>query len=88
MFTIYTEDVYDVVDISAPEVGDVIRAGGIGVEICSLEKKDGDLLINGGIDEAGFNLRPYDEDNCWKMALEDDCATWTEYGETTRWPMK
>ena len=39
-------------DISAPEVGDVVRAGGIDVEICSLEEKDGDLLINGGIDEA------------------------------------
>lgn len=82
-FTIYTEDCYDIVDISTLEVGDVIYAGGIDIEIDSLEAKDGDLLINGGIDEAGFNLRPYDEDNCWKMALEDDYATWTEAGETT-----
>ena len=43
----------------------------------------GDTIIAGGIDEGGFNLRPYDEDNCWKMALEDDYATWSEYGETT-----
>ena len=81
--TIYTEDCYDILDINTLAVGDVIWAGGIDIEIDSLEEKDGDLLINGGIDEAGFNLRPYDEDNCWKMALEDDYATWTEAGETT-----
>ena len=81
-FTIYTEDCYDIVDIDTLAVGDTIIAGGIDIKIETLERND-DLLINGGIDEGGFNLRPYDEDNCWKMALEDDYATWSEYGETT-----
>lgn len=80
--TVYTEDCYDIVDISTLEVGDTIWAGGVEIEIKSLERDD-DLLINGGIDEDGYNLRAYDEDNCWKMALEDDYATWTDRGETT-----
>ena len=78
-FTIYTEDCYDIVDISTLAVGDTIWVEGEEIEIESLERAD-DLLINGGIDKAGFNLRPYEEDNCWKMALEDDYSTWTEYG--------
>ena len=45
--------------------------------------EDGDVLINGGIDEGGFDLRAHDEDNCWKLALEDDYTTFTRYGETT-----
>ena len=81
-FTIYTEDCYDIVDIDTLAVGDTIVAGGIEIEIETLER-DEDLLINGDAYGAGFNLRAYDEDNCWKMALEDDYATWTEYGETT-----
>ena len=80
-FSIYTEDCYDIVDISTLAVGDTICVGGTDVVIESLERAD-DLLINGGIDEGGFNLRAYDEDNCWKMAMEDDHATWTECGET------
>ena len=81
-FTIWTEDCYDIVDISTLAVGDTIHAGGMDIVVESLEQAD-DLLINGGIDRGGYNLRAYEEDNCWKMALEDDYATWSCCGETT-----
>ena len=81
-FTIYTEDCYDIVDINTLAPGDTLFFGGIDLQVETVERDD-DLLINGGMDAGGLNLRPYDEDNCWKVALEDDYATWTEYGETT-----
>ena len=81
-FTIYTEDCYDIVDISSLAPGDTIYLGGLDFEIDSITRDD-DLQINGGMDEGGFNLRPYEEDNCWKVCMEDDYATWTAYGETT-----
>ena len=81
-FTIYTEDCYDIVDISNLAVGDTITVSGVDYEVTSVERAD-DLLINGGLDADDFNLRAYEEDNCWKIALEDDYATWTLCGETT-----
>ena len=80
--TVYTEDCYDIVDISTLAEGDTIYLGGIDFQIESLERAD-DLIVNGGWDNGGFNLRPFDEDNCWKAVMDDDYTTWTAYGETT-----
>ena len=81
-FTLYTEDCYDIVDISTMAPGDTIWLGGLDYEVESVEQSD-DLLVNGGMDEGGFNMRPFEEDNCWKVVLEDDYTTWSEVGETT-----
>ena len=82
-FTVYTEDIYDIVDISTLEVGDTIYIGGEACAVESLSREGEPLLINGGADEGGFTLFPYDEDNCWKVVQDDDYATWTAVGETT-----
>ena len=82
-FTIYTEDCFDIVDISTLAVGDTFYLGGVDFPIETLEEDDGELIVNGGMDEYGFNLRAFDEDNCWKVVMEDDYTTWTEYGEAT-----
>ena len=81
-FTIYTEDCFDIVDINAMAPGDTITFEGNVYTIETVERAD-DLLVNGGMEEGGFNMRPFDEDNCWKVVTEDDYTTWTACGETT-----
>ena len=81
-FTVYSEDVYDIGEISRMAAGDTFCLGGQDVEVESVDRAD-DLLINGGMDNGGFTLRAYDEDNCWKVVLEDDYHTYTNRGETT-----
>ena len=81
-FRIFTEDCYDIVDINLLDVGDTIVIDGEDVVVQSLDYAD-DLFINGGLDEDGWVLRAYDEDNCWKVAMEDDYSTYTDQGETT-----
>ena len=81
-FTVYTEDCYDIADISAMAPGDTIWFGGMDFEVYSVEQGD-DLLVNGGMDEGGFNMRAFEEDNCWKVVMEDDYTTWSDSGETT-----
>ena len=81
---VYSEDCYDIVDISAMEVGDTFVLGGLDFEIESLERdSDGDLLINGGLNNNGFTLRAYEEDNCWRVVMENDENTYTNRGEAT-----
>ena len=81
-FYVYSEDIYDIVDISEMAEGDIFWLGGLDFEVESLEREDGLLLINGGTDEGGFTLRAYDEDNCWRVVMDDDYHTYTNRGET------
>ena len=55
---------------------------GIPFVVETLERDDGDLLINGGLDNDGLTLRAFDEDNCWKVVMEDDYSTYTERGDS------
>jgi len=81
--TVYSQDVFDIVDISTLEVGDSLVVNGIPFVVETLERDDGDLLINGGLDNGGLTLRAFDEDNCWKAVMEDDQNTYTERGDAT-----
>lgn len=80
--TIYTVDCYDIVDISMLKEGDSIVIGGLTVEVESLNRENG-LEINGGLLEGGYDLMPFEEDNCWRVVELDDYPTWTEHGEAT-----
>ena len=82
-FTVYWEDTFDVVEISQLAPGDTLYVGDTVVDVETVEQDDGDLLINGGLDEGGVTLRAYDEDNCWRAVLEDDYHTYFNWGETT-----
>jgi hypothetical protein len=79
-FTVYSEDVFDIVDINTLEVGDALVVNGIPFAIETLERDD-DILINGGLDNDGLTLRAFEEDNCWKVVMEDDFSTYTERGD-------
>ena len=81
-FSAYSEDVYDLVDIGRIAVGDTFWLGGLDFEVESVERGD-DLYINGGMDNGGFTLRSYDEDNCWRVVMEDDGRVYTDRGETS-----
>lgn len=81
--TVYSQDVFDIVDISTLEVGDSLVVNGIPFVVETVERDDGDLLINGGLDNGGLTLRAFDEDNCWKAVMEDDQNTYTERGDAT-----
>lgn len=60
--TVYTYDLYDMVDISLMEAGDSILLSGEEVLISSIERGENGLIsINGGLDQGGFYL--YTEDN-------------------------
>lgn len=80
--SIYSEDIYDIVDISEMAEGDIFWLGGLDFEVESLEREDDLLLINGGNENNGFTLRAYDEDNGWKVVMDDDYHTYTNRGET------
>ena len=75
----FTVDCYDIVDIATLAVGDGIVIEGSTIEVRSLsEDESGDKLINGGLDEGGYTLRDYDEDNCWRVIEYDDYNTYTQ----------
>lgn len=78
--SLFTVDAYDIVDISTLEVGDAILIGGEWVLVESLERGDW-LMINGGNPEGGYDLVAFDEDNCWRVSLDDDYPTYTCHGE-------
>lgn len=57
-FTVYNYDLYDMVDIAALKVGDSINILGENVELSSIERDDeGNVVINGGLDVGGHELR-------------------------------
>ena len=81
--TVYSEDNFDIVEISQLAPGDTLYVGDTVVDVETVEEDDGDLLINGGLDNGGVTLRAYDEDNCWKAVEYDDHHTYFNWGETT-----
>ena len=81
--TVYTYDKYDMVDISMLNVGDILATHGGDVEITALERKDnGTVLINGGLDENGFDLIT-DETGVFYECGYSDTKSWYKIGEAT-----
>ena len=82
-FTVYWEDTFDIAEISQLAPGDTLYVNDTVIDVDSVEEDDGDLLINGGLDNGGVTLRAYDEDNCWRAVGYDDHHTYFNWGETT-----
>lgn len=60
--TVFTYDVYDIVDVSLMKEGDIILRNKEEILISSIEYDErGLVLINGGLEKGGFEL--YTEDN-------------------------
>lgn len=80
---IYAYDQYDMVDIANLKVGDTIVRYDGNLEVTSKEQDGmGAVLINGGLENDGFNLVT-DEDGVFYEMGYNDVKSWYEVGEAT-----
>ena len=80
---LYSYDQYDMVDISRLKVGDILVTHAGEVEITTLDRKEnGTILINGGLDENGFDLVT-NETGIYYECGYSDAKSWYEVGEAT-----
>ena len=80
---LYSYDQYDMVDISMLKVGDILVTHAGEVEITALDRNEnGTILINGGLDENGFDLIT-DETGVYYECGYSDAKNWHEIGEAT-----
>lgn len=80
---VYTYDSYDLVDISTLQVGDTITINQQDVKVTTLDRdEDGTVIINGGIENGGYELVSSDETTFYANGY-DDLKQYYEIGETT-----
>ena len=80
---IYTYDKYDIVDISALKVGDILVTHAGDVEVASLEcSETGMISINGGLEAGGLDLVTDDSTIYFETGM-NDAKNWYEAGEAT-----
>lgn len=81
---IYSYDKFDMVDISAMKVGDIILISGEELIVNSVERNDqGTVFINGGLDEGGLDMitddggiyfsHGYSDMKSWNLVGEANC---------------
>ena len=78
-FEIFNMDLYDAAELHSMEVGGYIEIGGKIVKIESLSK-DGNVIINGGLDNGGAELIPVGG-GVYRYQGWDDIATYTSFGK-------
>lgn len=77
--TVYSQDLYDAVEIAQMQVGDTILYNGEKVVVNSFVEANGGIDINGGLDEGGCCLAG-NEGGTYEARNWDDHATYTELG--------
>jgi hypothetical protein len=81
--TVYTYDLYDMVDIASLKEGDIIVIREQEVKVTSLEQNDyGTILINGGLECNGFELFNNDS-GVWFESGYNDVKSYYEIGKKT-----
>ena len=80
--TVYTYDLYDMVDMASLKVGDVIEIRGQEVAVDSLEQDARGIIINGGIEEGGYDFRA-DDGTVWYECGFNDAKSYYELGKAT-----
>ena len=81
--TVHAYDLYDMVDISRMQVGDTIYINGQDLLITSLEETQyGSVLINGGLEYGGHELRT-DESGVYYETGYSDVKSYYEIGGVT-----
>jgi len=79
-FTVASEDLYDAVDVNAMTVGDTLIYAGDTIVVNEIEKKDGCLTINKGLEEGGAYLNAY-EGGTYRAVQMDDHSFYTKLGQ-------
>lgn len=78
---IYTYEKFDLVDISGMKSGDIILLSGEEIPVKSVERNaQGTILVNGGLDEGGFDLAT-DENGVYFVHGYSDMKTWHPVGD-------
>ena len=79
---VYTYDLYDMVDMAALKEGDTIVIREQEVKITSIERNERGLLINGGLDNGGYEFNT-DDSTTWYESGYSDAKSYYELGEVT-----
>lgn len=81
--TVYTYDMYDMVDIASLAVGDLIAGHAGETAVASLERNDaGTVFINGGLENGGFDLVTDNSGIFYEMGYNDS-QNWYVIGNIT-----
>ena len=80
--TVYGYDLYDMVDVSSLKIGDIIVIRGQEVVVDSLEQNERGILINGGLDQNGYEFTT-DGSTVWFECGYDDAKSYNELGKAT-----
>lgn len=81
--TVFTYDLYDIVDIATLSGGDTILIRGKEVIVEALDRaENGDVRINGGLDMGGYELRT-DENTVYYEIGYSDVKFWQSLGSVT-----
>ena len=80
---VYSYDRFDMVDIAGLKTGDIIVTHSGEVKVSSVERNGyGTILINGGLDNGGFDLF-CDDGGVYYEVGYSDAKSWYEVGEVT-----
>ena len=78
--TVMSEDIYDAVEVAQMEAGDTLLYNGECMVVETIEEQPyGTLAINGGMEEGGAWLEPYDG-GTYRAIQFDDHSVYTELG--------
>ena len=80
--TVYDYDLYDMVDMAALKEGDVIVIRDQEVTVTSVERSEKSLLINGGLDNNGYEFGT-DDTTVWYERGYSDAKSYYEVGKAT-----
>lgn len=81
-FSVYEEEIYDAVEVSLMQIGDTLKINGRELIVESIQDVNGDLKVNGGIDEGGAELLAGSGGTYRARSLEDAPA-YLETGRST-----
>lgn len=82
IFTVYSRDIYDAVEISQMSIGDTLIFDGNFIVVNDILQENDYITVNGGVEEGGAWLRASDG-GTYVAALFDDHATYTCLGRVT-----
>ena len=78
---VFSEDIYDAVEVHQMKPGDTLVFAGAPIVVKTVVEENGYLTVDGGIEEGGAYLKPY-EGGTYRSLLLDDHPFYTEIGRT------
>lgn len=69
--TVFTQDLYDMIDVAALKENDVMIINQAEVVVSSIERANNSVLINGGLDNGGYELRTDDNTVYYLIGYSD-----------------